>query len=64
VFDVEQHGVVVPSLIGKDVRAALETAQDSGLELDSQGSGLASDQSPQPGARVAAGSHVMVRFSR
>ncbi len=64
VLDVEQGGVVVPSLIGKDARAALEAAQDSGLELDSQGSGLATDQSPPPGARVAAGSHVMVRFSR
>jgi len=64
VLDVEQSGVMVPSLIGKDVRAALEAAQDSGLELDSQGSGLAIDQSPQAGTRVAARSHVMVRFSR
>ncbi len=57
-------GVLVPSLIGKPLRAALETAQESGIELDVIGSGVAREQSPPPGSRIAAGTRVAVRFSR
>jgi cell division protein FtsI/penicillin-binding protein 2 len=64
VVDVEQGGIVVPSFLGKSVRAAIETAEDSGLELEAVGSGMARDQSPAPGSHVAAGSRIVVRFER
>src|SRR4051812_36359341 len=57
-------GVVVPSMIGKPVRAALEVAQESGIDIDIIGSGIAREQSPPAGTRIAAGARVAVRFSR
>ena len=64
VLDVEQGGVEVPSFAGKSVRAAVEAAQESSLELDVVGSGLAREQSPPAGSHVAAGSRIIVRFAR
>jgi cell division protein FtsI (penicillin-binding protein 3) len=64
VLDVEEGGIAVPSFLGKNVRAAVEAAQDAGLDLDAVGSGVAREQSPAAGAKVAAGSRVMVRFGR
>jgi len=64
VVDIEQAGIVVPSFIGKSVRAAVETAEEAGLDLDAVGSGLAHEQQPPPGSHVAAGTRVMVRFGR
>jgi cell division protein FtsI (penicillin-binding protein 3) len=64
VLDVEQGGIEVPSFIGKSVRGAIETAQDSGLELNPVGSGLAREQTPAPGTHVTAGSRVLVKFGR
>jgi cell division protein FtsI (penicillin-binding protein 3) len=64
VLDVEPGGIEVPSFVGKTVRGAVETAQDSGLELEAVGSGLARQQSPAAGAHVAAGSRVTVQFGR
>jgi cell division protein FtsI (penicillin-binding protein 3) len=64
VLDVEQGGIVVPSFMGKTVRNAIEQAEGTGLELDAVGSGLARDQTPQPGAHVAAGTTVVVHFER
>jgi cell division protein FtsI (penicillin-binding protein 3) len=64
ILDVEQGGIVVPSFLGKSVRAAIELAQASGLDLDAMGSGLARYQSPPAGSRVAAGSQVTVKFGR
>ena len=64
VLDVEEGGIEVPSFLGKNVRNALEAAQDAGLDLDAIGSGTAREQSPQPGAHVAAGARVTVRFGR
>ncbi len=64
VLEVEQGGIVVPSFLGKSVRAAIEMAQDSGLDLDAVGNGLARQQSPPPGAHVASGSQVTVKFGR
>jgi cell division protein FtsI (penicillin-binding protein 3) len=64
VLDVEEGGIEVPSFLGKSVRAALEAAQDAGLDLDAVGSGIAREQSPLPGSKVAAGSRVVVRFGR
>jgi cell division protein FtsI (penicillin-binding protein 3) len=64
VLDVEEGGIEVPSFLGKNLRVALEAAQDAGLDLDAIGSGVAREQSPSPGARVALGSRVTVRFGR
>ena len=64
VLDVEQGGVLVPSFLGKSVRSAIETAEESGLDLDAVGSGLAREQFPAPGSHVAAGTRVTVRFGR
>jgi cell division protein FtsI (penicillin-binding protein 3) len=64
VLDVEQGGIEVPSFLGKSVRSALEAAQDSGLELNPVGSGIAREQSPAPGTHVTAGSRVVVKFGR
>ena len=64
VLDVEQGGIVVPSFAGKTIRGAIELAQDSGLDLDAIGSGVAREQSPEPGAHVATGSRITVKFSR
>ena len=64
VLDVEQGGIVVPSFLGKSVRAAIEMAQEGGLDLDAIGDGLAREQSPSPGSHVASGSQVTVKFGR
>ena len=64
VLDVEQGGIVVPSFAGKSVRGAIEMAQDSGLDLDAVGSGLAREQSPAAGSHVATGARVTVTFGR
>jgi cell division protein FtsI (penicillin-binding protein 3) len=62
VLDVEQGGIVVPSFVGKTVRSAIESAEDSGLELDAIGSGIAHEQSPPAGSHVPAGARIVVRF--
>ncbi|MGA9527544.1 MAG: penicillin-binding protein [Terriglobales bacterium] len=64
VLAVEEGGNEVPSFLGKNVRNALEIAQDAGLDLDAIGSGIAREQSPQPGTHVAAGARVTVRFGK
>jgi cell division protein FtsI (penicillin-binding protein 3) len=64
VLEVEQGGVEVPSFVGKNLRAAVGMAQDSGLELDVVGSGVAAEQSPPAGAHVPAGSRITVKFQR
>jgi hypothetical protein len=63
-LDVEQGGIVVPSFVGKSVRAAVQVASGSGLDLDVVGSGVAREQEPVAGAHVAAGSRVIVKFAR
>ena len=64
VLDVEEGGIEVPSFLGKNLRVAIEAAQEVGLDLDAVGSGTAREQSPLPGARVAAGSRITVHFGR
>jgi cell division protein FtsI (penicillin-binding protein 3) len=63
-LDVEQGGIVVPSFVGKSVRAAVQVASGSGLDLDVVGSGVAREQEPVAGSHVAAGSRIVVRFAR
>ncbi len=57
-------GLVVPSFLGKPLRSAVETAQQSGLEINAIGSGVAREQWPAPGSRLLAGQHITVRFGR
>jgi cell division protein FtsI (penicillin-binding protein 3) len=64
VLDVEQGGILVPSFIGKTVRTAIETAEESGLDLDAVGSGMGREQSPSPGTHVQTGAKVIVKFGR
>jgi cell division protein FtsI (penicillin-binding protein 3) len=64
VLDVEEGGIEVPSFIGKNLRIAIEAAQEAGLDLDAIGSGVARDQSPQAGSHVAAGTRITVKFGR
>ena len=64
VLDVEQGGILVPSFLGKSVRAAIEMAQENGLDLAAVGDGLAREQSPPPGSHVASGSSITVKFGR
>jgi len=64
VLDVEQGGIVVPSFIGRTVRSAVESALDSGLDLEPVGSGVARQQSPAAGTHVHAGTRVTVQFGR
>ena len=63
-MDVEQRGILVPSFLGKSVRAAIEIAQENGLDLEAVGSGLAREQSPPPGSHVASGTSIIVKFGR
>src|SRR5207249_9423243 len=64
VLDVEQGGIVVPSFAGKSVRSAIEIAEESGLDLDAVGSGIAREQSPPAGSQEAAGHRGDVRTRR
>jgi cell division protein FtsI (penicillin-binding protein 3) len=50
--------------MGKTVRAAVELAQENGLDLEAVGSGVAREQSPAPGSHVPSGSRVTVKFGR
>jgi cell division protein FtsI (penicillin-binding protein 3) len=63
-LDVEQGGIVVPSFVGKSIRAVVQVAAGSGLDLDVVGSGVAREQDPVAGSHVAAGSRVIVKFAR
>ena len=64
VLDADQGGIVVPSFVGKPLRSAVESAQNSGIELDVIGDGIAREQQPPPGSHVAPGAHVIVKFER
>ena len=55
---------MAPSLLGKTVRSAVESAQRAGIEIEVIGDGVARSQSPAPGERIPPGGHVVVRFAR
>ena len=61
ILDVDS-GMVVPSFLGKPLRSAVEIAQQSGLEINAIGSGIAREQWPAPGSRLTSGEHITVRF--
>ncbi len=62
VLDVDS-GVIVPSFLGKPLRWAVESAQQSGLEINAIGSGVARQQWPAPGSHLSSGQKITVRFT-
>jgi cell division protein FtsI (penicillin-binding protein 3) len=62
VLDVDS-GVVVPSFLGKPLRSAVEIAEQSGLEINAIGSGVARQQWPPPGSHLPSGQKITVRFT-
>lgn len=56
--------VIVPNLAGETVRGVTEDCSRLGLVPSLIGSGVALEQSPEPGTRVVHGSRVTVRFGR
>src|SRR3984885_10782622 len=60
----EEDAVEVPDVSGQTVRGVTETCSRLGLIPSLLGSGVALEQSPEPGARVIRGSTVTVRFGR
>jgi beta-lactam-binding protein with PASTA domain len=60
----DEDAVVVPDLAGQTVRGVTEECSRLGLVPSLIGSGVALEQSPERGARVARGSRVAVRFGR
>ena len=63
VLDVD-GGVVVPSFLGKPLRVAVETAQQSGLEINAIGSGVAREQWPAAGSHLTSGQKITVKFTQ
>jgi len=60
----EEDAVDVPDFSGQSVRGVSETCSRLGLIPSLLGSGVALEQSPEPGAKVIRGSTVTVRFGR
>jgi cell division protein FtsI (penicillin-binding protein 3) len=58
------EAVLVPDLAGQTVRAVTEECSRLGLVPSLIGSGVALEQSPEAGTRVARGSRLAVRFGR
>jgi len=63
ILDVNS-GPLVPSFVGKTMRGAVETAQQTGMEISILGNGIARQQFPPAGSHLPAGQRVMVRFTR
>ena len=60
----DEEAVLVPDLAGQTVRGVTEECSRLGLVPSLIGSGVALEQSPEAGSRVARGSRVAVRFGR
>jgi hypothetical protein len=60
----EEDAVEVPDFAGQTVRGVIEVCSRLGLIPSLLGSGVALEQSPEPGANVIRGTTVTVRFGR
>ncbi len=60
----EGPATTVPNFSGLAVRSVSDECQRFGLEMQMAGNGLAVEQNPAPGTRVARGTAVYVRFAR
>jgi len=60
----EGQGIPAPQLRGKTVREVSELCIQLGLNPVLVGTGIASDQSPEPGVMIRRGSRITVQFDR
>jgi len=60
----EGEGVPAPQLLGKTVRDVTQECLKMGLTPVLVGTGIATEQSPDPGAMMRRGSRITVQFSR
>jgi cell division protein FtsI/penicillin-binding protein 2 len=60
----EGDGVPAPQLLGKTVRDVTQECLKMGLTPVLVGTGVATDQSPEPGATIRRGSRITVQFAR
>jgi cell division protein FtsI (penicillin-binding protein 3) len=60
----EGDGIPAPRLLGKTVREVTEDCQKMGLTPVLVGTGIATEQSPEPGAMTRRGSRITVQFAR
>jgi cell division protein FtsI/penicillin-binding protein 2 len=60
----EGDGVPAPQLLGKTVRDVTEECLRIGLTPVLVGTGIATEQSPEPGAAIRRGSRITVQFAR
>jgi len=60
----EGDGIPAPQLLGRTVRDATEQCLKMGLTPVLVGTGIATEQSPEPGATIRRGSRITVKFSR
>ncbi len=60
----EGDGVAAPQLLGKSVREVTEECLKMGLTPVLVGTGIATEQSPDPGAMMRRGSRITVQFAR
>jgi cell division protein FtsI (penicillin-binding protein 3) len=63
IMDAES-ATLAPSFLGKSVRSVIEAAQQSGLDIEIVGSGVARRQVPAPGEPIPPGTRLTVEFSR
>jgi membrane peptidoglycan carboxypeptidase len=64
IVNAEEPGAVMPDFRGKTLRSVMEKCAELGIELTYHGSGMAVDQSPRPGSRLAANNACKVWFAR
>ncbi|HVA95017.1 MAG TPA: penicillin-binding protein [Candidatus Dormibacteraeota bacterium] len=57
-------GIPVPALVGKTVRDVTEQCVELGLTPVLVGTGIASEQSPEPGTMIRRGGRITVQFAR
>lgn len=60
----EGQGIPAPKLLGKTVRQVTEICLKMGLAPALVGTGLATEQSPEPGAMIRRGGRITVQFAR
>jgi cell division protein FtsI (penicillin-binding protein 3) len=60
----EGEGIPAPQLLGKTVRDVTQECLKMGLAPVLVGTGIATEQSPEPGATIRRGSRMTVRFAR
>jgi cell division protein FtsI (penicillin-binding protein 3) len=60
----DRPALIMPNFEGLAVRRVAEECQEKGFDLNITGSGLALEQNPPAGTRVAPGSPIWVRFTR